>query len=208
MYLTLHLANKKNEKFGVILKFAKGFSVWLLPWSFSDAVRDGRGPIIFINAHTETCLPHILSDQQNKRYKSKNIPVSFLQKANRFQNRQGRELEEENWQFFLCIIFLTKQKDFDIIFMTNCTHIFEIFVNLASIMYIFQSFSLKFLSIYLVGKVKSNFCLLTLPFPLLPEKNGNAERRRLFLSSAGEAPVCSSACIVYHHYFSTFSFHL
>lgn len=116
--------------------------------------------------------------------------MSSLQKANRFWNRQGQELEEENWQFFLCIIFLTKQKDFYIIFMTNGTHIFGIFANLASIMYIFQSFSLKFHSIYLVGKVKSNFCLLTLPFPLLHKKKmAMLKGERLFLS-AGE-PQCA-----------------
>lgn len=92
--------------------------------------------------------------------------------------------------------------------MTNCTHIFEIFVNLVSIMYIFQSFSLKFHSIYLVGKVKSNFCLLTLPFPLLQKKNGNTKRSRFFLSSAGRVPVCSFVCAVHHSYFSMFSFYL
>ena len=51
---------------------------------------------------------------KRKDVKSKNIPVSFLQKAYRFYNKQGQELEEENWHFFFFALhnFSDKSKRF------------------------------------------------------------------------------------------------
>lgn len=112
------------------------------------------GPIILIQALTETCVSCTPSDQWNKEFKSENNPVSFLKKKTHSRlvkdQCRGREVG-----IFSLHNFSDKTKRF-------LHHLYDKlypyrwkFCKFSINQVHFQSLSLMFHSIYPVGEVKA-----------------------------------------------------